>query len=167
MKIVIQDKELNFNKYPDIFINGKTQTFEEWGATISCNGHDLDFEFTETLFLQKETSKVTIDWKIVEEYVKHIIANMQSIQTKGSLVLEELHRQIFGEGYLREHKGYFEMGGAKLETYNKIFTKPYFEYEIHFFLESEIQSSMDPYHSYKANFSNHNGLTLIGVSRIG
>lgn len=167
MKIIIQDKELNFNKYPDIFINGENQTFEEWGATISYNGHELDFEFAESLFLQKETSKIIIDWEIIEEFAKHILENIQSIDTKGASVLEELNRQIFGKEYLQKHKGYFEIGGAKLETYNKISKKPYFEYEIHFFLESKMDSSMDPYHSYKANFSNHNDLTLIGVARIG
>ena len=87
------------------------------------------------------------------------------------IVLEELFRQVFGEEYLYKCKGYFKFGGIKLKSFRKIeknpFSKSFLEYEIYYLLESKIDYLIDPYHSYTANFSNHNDLTLIGVSRIG
>lgn len=69
------------------------------------NGYELDFEFSELLFLQKESSKIIIDWILIEEFVGHILENVEQIQTKGSFVLEELHRQVFGDENLYRAKG--------------------------------------------------------------
>ena len=171
MKIVFKNNELIFRKVPDIFINGENRKSDDWSSTILFNDYELDFEFDESIFKYKETEEIDIDWIIVEELVEHILENIEAIQTKGSLVLEELYSQVFGEEHLNKCKGYFKMGGIKLQKYKKIeknpFSKSYFEYEIHYFLESGIDYLMDPYHSYKAKFSSHNGLTIIGVTRIG
>ena len=171
MKIVVKNNELIFRKVPDIFINGENRKSDDWSSTILFNDYELDFEFDESIFKHKQTAEIDIDWLIVEELVEHILENIEAIQTKGSSVLEELFKQVFGEEYLNKCEGYFKVGGIELKKFAKKeknpFSKSFLEYEIYFFLESKIDYLIDPYHSYTANFSNNNGLTFIGASRIG
>ncbi len=173
MKIVVQNTELDFGKIPELSTDDSTVMYtDEWSATVLYNDYELDFEFDESSFKEKDSSVVKIDWVLIEEFVEHILENIESIQEKGSFVLEELHRQIFGEDNLNKNKGYFEVAGIKLEDYRKVerkygFEKSYFKYQIIYLLDSEKGYLMDPYHSYTAKFSSHNGLTIIGVSREG
>lgn len=119
MKIVVKNKELIFSKVPEIFINGENRKSEEWISTILFNDYELDFQFNESIFKHKETLEIDIDWIILEELIEHILENIEAIQTKGSLVLENLFKQVFGEGYLNKCKGYFKVGGIELKRFSK------------------------------------------------
>jgi len=172
MKIVVENKELTFKKIDYSLFAVEKKDSDEWSATLPYKNYELDFEFSESLFIEKETGKINIDWILIEEFVKHIFENIETIQTKGSFVLEELHRQIFGEDELNKSKGYFEVAGICLKDYRKgnnefQFSRAFFKYSASYFLESRKEILMDPYHSYEAQFSNQNDLTIIGVSRIG
>jgi hypothetical protein len=169
MKIAINDVELTFNK------SGADGNSKVWYSTVHYNQYELDFEFDEVLFFDKKSNETTICWKLIEKFVDNILKNLDLIQSKGSSVLEELHRQVFGLDKLVKTKGYFRIGsialkklwnhGLVIEEDSRII--PYFEYDIYYFLESKEDRLMDPYHSYFAHFSNHNNLTITGVSRFG
>jgi len=172
MQLIINDLEFNFKK-------SAVKEFDtEWASTVHYNKYELGFTFNESLFLDKQSNTIVIDWELIEEFASHVLQNLETIQLKGSLVLEELYRQVFGEESLFRDKGYFLVGGIELKSFRKkLFEKNllgdfpliryYFEYEIYYFLESDIHGMLDPYHSYFARFSNHNNLNIIGVSRIG
>ena len=171
MKIVVKNNKLIFSKVPETFINGENRISEEWTSTTMFNDYELDFEFNETIFKSNETLKIDIDWEIIEELIKHVFENIDVIQTKGASVLENLFQQVFGDEYLEKWKGYFKAGGIQLKKFRKMESNPFFgsflEYEVYYFLESKIDYLIDPYHSYTVNFSNYNGLTIIGSSRNG
>ncbi|SHF69517.1 hypothetical protein [Pedobacter caeni] len=164
MKIAINDLELTFRKCD------AEQFKTKWTATLLYAPYELDFEFDESLFFDKKSNEIKIDWKLIEEFVLHIIKNLDLIQSKGISVLEELHKQVFGKEELLKTEGYFQTGGVELKRYRKEeYTTTYyhFAYDVHYFLESRKNFEMDSYHSYQAQFSSHNGLTICGVSRFG
>ena len=167
MKIEINGEEIVFKK-------GLAQTEENhvWCATIFYHQHELDFEIEEALVSNSDSGELSIDSKLVSSFVQHVLDNLDSIQSKGASVLTELHKQVFKENELLRTKGYFKAGGIELKNAgNRLGNSPtfipYFEYDVYYFLESEENFLMDPNHSYYAHFSNHNGLTIAGVSRIG
>lgn len=167
MKIVVNGIEVIFKKSP-----ARIEDSQIWDATIFYDQHELDFEFEERLILSNNPEKNGIDEKLVKDIVKHVLDNLAEIQLKGPAVLAELHKQVFNEEDLVRKKGYFKAGGIELKEVRYLpgtFSAfpPYFEYDVYYFLESEENFLMDEYHSYYGHFSNHNRLTMIGVSRIG
>jgi len=166
MKIEVDNIEVIFKKNREWI-----EDTQIWEATIFYHQYELDFEIEERLVSNNYSGELSIDQRLVSSFVKHVLDNLDSIQSKGSLVLTELHKQVFKEDELLRTKGYFKAGGIELKSAgNRLGDSPtfipYFKYDVYYFLESEI-CLMDPYHSYYGHFSNHNGLTMIGVSRIG
>lgn len=165
MKAEINNVEVAFEE-------SDTLGVKSWFARVCYQQYELDFDFDERELIDNHSRTTKIDQKLLIDVVKHVLDNMKTIQSQGASVLTELFKQIINDQELILKKGYFNPEGVTLKSVLDTGATaagriPEFEYEVYYFLESEIDMVViDPYHAYYARFSNGNGLTLIGVRRV-
>jgi hypothetical protein len=145
---------------------------KHWSTNIQYRQYKLRFDFDEHELSNNNALEKTIDQKLLVHVVEHVLNNIDAIKLKATMLFTELHDQVYGDQTLSQHQGYFQPEDIELKKVLNIGsstadTVPYFEYEVHYSLESEIDSLIDIYYSYHARFSNYEGLTLIGAWRTG
>ena len=74
MKISAENNELIFQR----------KDSGEFFSKISFLNYDLFFSFQESIFVSQ---KIEIDWKLIEEFVKHVFINVESINSKGGKII--------------------------------------------------------------------------------
>ena len=169
MQIEVSDRIFSFKQSIDHHSKGFNG---EWYALDITSGKELSFTFNQKVFADRETGILNIDWDAIKHLIKHVLAELDGIQQKGSRVLEALYHEVFSSpNDLTKLEGFFQLEDIELQKIriskygDKCFY--YFEYHANFFLDSRKDYLMDPNHQYYATFSNHNGLSIIGVTRIG
>ncbi|AYL98120.1 hypothetical protein [Mucilaginibacter celer] len=145
---------------------------KSWSTIIRYHQYQLHFDFDESELSNNNILKPKIDQKLMVHVVEHVLEHINAIKLKATALFTELHSQVYGPKSLSDDKGYFQPENIKLKKVSDIGGDgaglvPHFEYDVHYCLESEIDILIDVYYTYRARFSNYNGLTLIGAWRTG
>jgi|GEM_PF-4614757 len=159
MKISAQNNDLTFEK----------KNSGEFYSKISFLRYELFFSFKESIFTSQ---KEEIDWKLIASFVEHVLKNIESINSRGGKIIEELKKIVHvDDSFYKKEKGNFVADAIELMDFQK--TIDYdksnnkliqyrFKYDVSFFFENEDDYSLAEY-NYIVKFSNHHSLTIIGV----
>ena len=144
----------------------------EWFCKTQFLNFVFFFSFKESIFESEDTKNAEVDWKLVEEFVKHIFKNLELINQNGAKAIEEFQKIVHtNDPFYRKENGDFEVDGVELIDFwksvehdqnNNQLIRYRYKYNVAFFLENGDYDSQTRY-LYTARFCNHHSLTLIGV----
>jgi hypothetical protein len=152
MLISVDNIELNFKRNND----------GEWWVAFTLKTIRCEVIFDEKVFQNKPDDELTIDWNCIEEAIKDLINNFDTLMRKSEYALIALHQQIFDNEFL-DKKGYFDFSGIEIVEYNTQGHR--YAIDLCFSLHSHLLFVMDEL-CYYSNFKKQPyGLILSNVRR--